>query len=500
MKRVLPTDRIDNNVGLEKEVLSALVAYKKRNSLEQKRYNSNELLQKITENDMNSLTAAEKKILDEFTWNSSMESKSLSSIVKKYFGILISTIFLMIAIGLFVYLIYAGESRATLEYGVSITMVSMISIGTIILLGLLEGSQLAIVNLSDKDLSSSAEYPIAYEIQRLTKNKELVQDYLVGRQLLVVAIVSVFSILISFPHFDGEMFGKYFPSTMNFVIFKLGLLNALVLLWFGQLMPQLFATKSPQTMINFRIMKYVVYLCLLFSKARIALPISFLLSKISHKETAPPLSDFEMFVQNSDAYKHFIELRKVDINFTSIDDAKIDTDDSLVIIENLERLYWYSVSIHGHINYQTHAHEKIETDGYRLDFEPVEAYNESGAKQYKALLRPTINKFEKNDEINLSGEYSLSSTESIAIEVEQPCRALFIKTTVPIEIIEDNIDKKLLLSHYEFNKISEEYELVEKIKLKEEEIEGNAVMTFAVMYPRPNSLYEVKWEDRNEKS
>ena len=101
-------------------------------------------------------------------------------------------------------MIFHSQSRASIDFGLQPLTVIFISVIIIIFVALLEVSQIAIVNISDKDISKiSDKYPIAYEIQKLTRTKESIQEYLIGRQLIVVALVIIFSLLTSFPNIDS---------------------------------------------------------------------------------------------------------------------------------------------------------------------------------------------------------------------------------------------------------------------------------------------------------
>ena len=107
----------------------------------------------------------------------------------------------LLSIGTFVGFIINAESRATIEYGFAPSTVMMLAGLIIFFIALLEGSQIAIINVADKDLSADAErFPFAYQIQQLTRNETDIGHYLIGRQLLVVALVTVFSLLTSFPN------------------------------------------------------------------------------------------------------------------------------------------------------------------------------------------------------------------------------------------------------------------------------------------------------------
>lgn len=175
----------------------------------------------------------------------------------------------------FVWLVFDLQARASLEFGLGPWTITGISLLLILFVGILEGSQIAIINLADKDQSEFCSKKIhTNSIKTMIEAKEAIHHYLIGRQLLVVVSVIVFSLLTSFPHLRNHEFGVHIPSVIDMVVFKLGLINALILLWLGQLIPQLIAHRAPQKLLNFWLVGKVFQLCVFFSHLKIAKPSS----------------------------------------------------------------------------------------------------------------------------------------------------------------------------------------------------------------------------------
>lgn len=198
---------------------------------------------------------------------------------------ILSYLFFIFVCITFIWLMFQSETRASIEFQISPLIVLLLSIFIIIALGLLEGSQIAIINFSEKHFSSiSNEYKTALQVQEMTKTKEAIHHYLIGRQLIVVVLVIVFSLLTSFPNINDETFNVKIPKVINIIAFQLGLMNALILLWLGQLIPQLFANKAPQQFLNLKLLKYLVKLCFIVSASKVAKPSSLIVNLANVKD------------------------------------------------------------------------------------------------------------------------------------------------------------------------------------------------------------------------
>jgi hypothetical protein len=87
-----------------------------------------------------------------------------------------------------------------------------------------------------------------------------VQRFLVGRQFFVVFVVFICAQLTTYSRLKID----WMPPFMFTAIISTGLPGALIVLSFGQLMPQLIATTNPITFMNFPGTWSVVQLCLCF--------------------------------------------------------------------------------------------------------------------------------------------------------------------------------------------------------------------------------------------
>jgi hypothetical protein len=182
------------------------------------------------------------------------------------------SIFLLLSTVYVVFLgILSGESSLTLLFGSPVWLTFALLFFTLVLLSSLEGSQIAIVSLSDINdeqlLQVKRKHPTAYTVMRLICTKIRSQQYLAGRQFFVILTVFVIAQITSFPNLVNLPFTHYsvdnLPSWVNLICFKLGFLGALLVLWTAQLIPQYFANRHPSMFLNFPGNFLVVRICLL---------------------------------------------------------------------------------------------------------------------------------------------------------------------------------------------------------------------------------------------
>lgn len=133
----------------------------------------------------------------------------------------------------------------------------------LVLLGYLEGLQVAILALERVPAESFKEsHPRAYHTHKLvTAGRGInVQRFLVGRQFFVVFVVFLCAQLTTYPTLPRE----FLPDWLFVVIIDTGLPGALIVLAFGQLMPQLIAATHPRRFLNLFGAREVVLLTLCF--------------------------------------------------------------------------------------------------------------------------------------------------------------------------------------------------------------------------------------------
>jgi hypothetical protein len=132
------------------------------------------------------------------------------------------------------------------------------------LLAYLEGLQVAILALERVDRNTFSERKKAFASHKLaTANRgRNVQRFLVGRQFFVVFVVFLVAQLTTYTQMREEL--RDIPKFLFILVIETGLPGALIVLAFGQLMPQLIAATHPITFMALPGAWSVIQLCLLF--------------------------------------------------------------------------------------------------------------------------------------------------------------------------------------------------------------------------------------------
>jgi hypothetical protein len=131
------------------------------------------------------------------------------------------------------------------------------------LLAYLEGLQVAILALERVRYSTFPEHmtrAIASHKLATAGRGINVQRFLVGRQFFVVFVVFLCAQLTTYATLDMP----WMPDTLFIILIETGLPGALIVLAFGQLMPQLVAATHPITFMNLPGTWSVIQLCLVF--------------------------------------------------------------------------------------------------------------------------------------------------------------------------------------------------------------------------------------------
>jgi hypothetical protein len=132
------------------------------------------------------------------------------------------------------------------------------------LLAYLEGLQVAILALEKVRTSTMVDMPRAAASHKLAVARRglNVQRFLVGRQFFVVFVVFLCAQLTTYRSLNQDI--DFLPRAMFVALIETGLPGALIVLAFGQLMPQLVAATHPITFMNMPGTWSVIQLCLLF--------------------------------------------------------------------------------------------------------------------------------------------------------------------------------------------------------------------------------------------
>jgi hypothetical protein len=163
---------------------------------------------------------------------------------------------------LFDYFKYAWSTCATIGalivvlYGISkevyvlntppgVTFIILVVVLTILFY--LEGLMIAIVATQfwDRDTFKHA-YPRAYKLHELINRPDNVKRFIIGRQFCTVLTGFVLAQVCTFDHWENTGYN----DVLFFVLIKSGLVGVLIVLSFGQLMPELLAQEYPLRFMN----------------------------------------------------------------------------------------------------------------------------------------------------------------------------------------------------------------------------------------------------------
>jgi len=168
-----------------------------------------------------------------------------------------STILTLACLVIIVYAIANGHAKLpghpALLYGIFIFVVT--------LLGFLEGLQISILVLEKVNRELFVDNIKAYNNHKLaTRDEGLnVQRFLIGRQFFVVFVVFLSAQLTTYPTLELPL-----PGWLFTFLIETGLPGCLVVLAFGQLMPQLVASTHPITMMGLPFSWATIQMALMF--------------------------------------------------------------------------------------------------------------------------------------------------------------------------------------------------------------------------------------------
>jgi hypothetical protein len=137
-------------------------------------------------------------------------------------------------------------------------------IGILFWLGVMEGLQVALVELKRVDPATYRHaYPHAYKLGQKANKRDNVERFLMGRQMFVVFIV-FFAAKLTTIHSetDGDFLFPI-PDWFRSVFLETGILACVLLVIVAQLMPQILAAKHPVAFLEFWIMRPGYHACIL---------------------------------------------------------------------------------------------------------------------------------------------------------------------------------------------------------------------------------------------
>ena len=196
--------------------------------------------------------------------NNTLSKDEVLDVLRKIF----STVLTFAALGLIIYAI--GMNYAALPGHPVVHYILFLFV--LVLLGYLEGLQIAILELEKTRLPKNEafrkKYPRAMHSHKLATadNGLNVQRFLIGRQFFVVFVVFLCAQLTTYPTLPKDGW----PEWLFVLVIDTGLPGALVVLGFAQLMPQLVAATHPVAFMNLHGAWSVIKLALILENVGIA--------------------------------------------------------------------------------------------------------------------------------------------------------------------------------------------------------------------------------------
>jgi hypothetical protein len=167
----------------------------------------------------------------------------------------------------------------------------------LLLLFNVEGLEIAVTALYGVTLDKRMrkQFHTTAVIHDLTSDPLILKNFLIGRQVFVIVLVFVLAGLTSSDQRFLPFTEIRLPDLLALVIFKVGLLGALMTFWLGQISGKIMASQAPVRFLNFPVQIILVKFAILVANSGLAYPIEKLvharvsLSTVSH---VPAYCDF----------------------------------------------------------------------------------------------------------------------------------------------------------------------------------------------------------------
>ena len=417
-------------------------------------------------------------------------------------GLILSISTLYIVIGG----IATGQSSLTLIYGAPIWLTYTVLVATLLFLGALEGTQIAIVALTEKKVSLfKKRYPRGCKAIKLVNTKELIEKYLAGRQFGVIFVVFVIAQVTSFPQIEALPFTNFsikaLPTVINFLGFQLGLFGALLVLWVAQLLPQFIANKNPLLFLNLIGMNWVIRWCLWLEAIGPTRPASWLSAPQRNKLTVPTSSFVKHHDLADDVYGY--EIVNQSHNWEIFEDQKwaLDYTNAFRIRSNgFNILRDTSLLVHGEIGSAKFSN-RLFRDGTQiqdeLNTQGVEARpTGNGWSQFYQEVN-SEEEFQKGDVIqNHYTLYGDKQADRAQTSIERPTKLITFNILLHDQNLKGN---SVVIRKYRKDDVTGQAVILESKELSFTTTKLNSVRksSFVDVHPKMNTVYELKWLNKS---
>ena len=186
----------------------------------------------------------------------------------------------------------------------------IIFIMVLFLLGIMEGLQIALVELKRQEPESyKNSHPKAYRLGQYAMQGDNVERFLMGRQVFVVCCV-FFAAKLTTIHGNSESgFLFYVPDWVQALFLETGLLACVVVVIIAQLMPQIVASLYPTQFLELMVMRPAYWACIILEASgvtHICWVLGWLMSKVFRMKEEVSADVVEMDKHGSKENKRYL--------------------------------------------------------------------------------------------------------------------------------------------------------------------------------------------------
>ena len=396
-----------------------------------------------------------------------------------------------------------GESSLTVMYSAPVWLTFTVMLLAVLLLASLEGTQIAIVALNGKKVTSFKKaYPRGCDAIKLFQNKKMVERYLAGRQFFVIFVVFIIAQVTSFPQIETLPFSdvsvQSLPSILLFLGFQMGLFGALFVLWLAQLLPQFIANKNPLLFLNLPGMQGVIRLCLLLESLGPTRPASWF-GSVQKEELIVPSSDFVKHNDLVDDVFGYEVLNQSHIwTFESAEAWSLEFSNALMVRSvGMQQLTEESLQIAGQIGEATFGNSLYRgnkvIDG-TLQTPDVEATRKPNQRTaFRQSIVVGHQEFQRGDVVkSIYALKGVGGVREARVDISKPTKFISLQVRVRKDAL---TGIRLIAQKYRLDDVT-----TQKMKISSQELsfsnsdtEGMQEATFIDIYPKINTFYEIEW-------
>jgi len=307
--------------------------------------------------------------------------KSTAEIIFDRFRYLMSTLAILASVCLICYALGKGFASFPGHPAIHYPLLLFV----LILLAYLEGLQVAILALERVDRTSFSDRKKSFASHKLATadRGRNVQRFLVGRQFFVVFVVFVAAQLTTYTQMREEM--KDIPKFVFILIIETGFPGALIVLAFGQLIPQHIAATHPITFMGLPGAWCVIQLCLVFESFGVTLFSSMLTATTRLVFGMSPKENVKITVKQK-TQPRMIDLTECNKEKCRDIGQHLTTENLSVEIKNADKLITGAVDGLQYASYATLAEREVIN---WLKYDSI-SRNYSTGKSDKYPMPPTI--------------------------------------------------------------------------------------------------------------